>query len=167
MVNKDDPRLRGLNGQFSKQDPRLRTAQQRIAQFKAKKLREQQIKTEALRLDNEFRNIKTGNINEIITAFNNVPNFIKTQMTYNVQELKDTQQSNINSLQDRIKQSRENEQRYRKKDDSRARVERERAKREGYNEGMQKLQAGILIPLNEITSFANKLGSLAYDQIRK
>lgn len=165
MVNKDDPRLRGLNGQFSKQDPRLKTAQQRIADARARQLKQQQISSEAQRLDSEFRQIKTGNVNEIVQAYNNIPNFIKSKMTYSVKELVDTQNKNISSLEKQIKDSIFEEQRQAKKG-ARPGQEREQARQRGLREGLTKIREGILIPLNEVTSFASSLGNQAYREAK-
>lgn len=170
MVNQNDPRLRGISQpNQSPTDPRLRTAEQRIAESRARQLRDQQITAEAKRLDEQFKNIESGNINEVIQVYSNIPQEIKNKMSVNIQQIKDIQQNRINSIKNEINQLQESIKETREdisKSDSKKRRDREKAKLDGLQAEVRelerfipRLQQGEILDVGKIKSFASKVGS--------
>ena len=154
-----------LNKQ-TKSDPRLKSAQQRINELRVRQLQDQQISAEAQNLDIQFKTI-SGSVDEIKKAYEQIPKSVKNRMTFNPAQLDQRIQSTLGTIEHRITtnnrriETSQNRQRNLSGNlliQERAREDRFIEQNRAYNEAKAEIQKGILIPMNEIDTFANERG---------
>jgi hypothetical protein len=114
----------------------------------------------ASQYDDFFQSAQFATISQAKEQYDKVPAEIKQYMSFNISNLEAAQKQNIQKVQSKIQQAREDS----REAENRAYKAEYRAREKGYREALKRLGRGELLSFSAIRKYANELGNQAYDR---
>jgi len=121
---------------------------------------EQSLRKEAIRLDQEFRTVTAGNINDLKESLESIPKDIRRFMTVTIDGIDNRQKERITDIEQAIVKGSKERRIFDDRDDT-AKFKGAVAKVRGLMNGLERLKKGEIVSVDSIKAVAKELGAQA------